>query len=108
MRDVESPFSVFSASSFTFLVLLGLGFGLPLVANGAEVEAGSAALRCDVVGGAAMFALTHPIDLALPYPYLRRADLGAGRAVMRYDRAVMLMPSLAVLVPLSPPDLDGR
>jgi hypothetical protein len=46
MRDVESPFSVFSASSFTFLVLLGLGFSLSLVANGAEVEAGHTTVRC--------------------------------------------------------------
>jgi hypothetical protein len=29
----ESPFDIFSTSSFTILVLLRLGFGLPLVAN---------------------------------------------------------------------------
>jgi hypothetical protein len=44
MGATESPSDIFSMSSFTFSVLLGLGFGLPLAANVAEVEAGRATL----------------------------------------------------------------
>jgi hypothetical protein len=54
----------------------------------------------------AMFTLAHPIDSASLYPFLCWADLGVGHAVMRYDRQVVLVPSLVVLVPSSPPNLD--
>jgi hypothetical protein len=96
-------------SRFPLLVLLGLGLGLHPVANGAETEAGRMTLRCDVVVGAALVMLAHPIDLAaVAFPILRQTDLGAGRAVRRYNRKVVLMPSLIVSVPSSPPDLDRR
>jgi hypothetical protein len=89
-------------SRFPLLVLLGLGLGLHLAANRAETEAGRTTLRCDVVVEVALVALAHPIDPAW------EVDLGAGRVVRRCNREVILVPSLAVPVPSSPPDLDGR
>jgi hypothetical protein len=95
-------------SRFPLLLLLGLGLGLHPVANGAEMKAGSMTLRCDVVAGAALVALAHTIDPASSFLVLHRTDLGARRAVRRYNREVVLMPSLTVPIPSSPPDLDGR
>jgi hypothetical protein len=80
-------------------VLIGLELGLHLEANGAETEAGHTTLRCDVVVGVVLVALMHPIDPVLSSLVLRRTDLGAGRAVGRYNREVVLTPSLTVLVP---------
>jgi hypothetical protein len=81
------------------LVLIGLELGLHPAANGAETEAGRTTLRCDVVVGVVLVALMHPIDPVLSSLVLRRTDLGAGRAVGRYNREVVLTPSLTVLVP---------
>jgi hypothetical protein len=78
------------------------------VADRAETEAGHMTLRCDVVVRAALVALAHSIDPASSFPVLCRMDLGAGRTVRRYNREVVLTPSLTVLVPSSPPDLDKR
>jgi hypothetical protein len=49
-------------SRFPLLVLLGLGLGLHLAANRAKMEAGRMTLQCDVVVGAALVVLAHPID----------------------------------------------
>jgi hypothetical protein len=86
-------------------VLLGLRFDLPSAVNGVKVEA-RGALHHDVVGRVVMFALTHLIDLASSYPFLRRPYLGVGRVVMQYDREVVPAPSLTVLVLSSLPDLE--
>jgi hypothetical protein len=95
-------------SRFPFLVLLGLGLCLHPAANRAETEVGRTTLQCDVVVGAALVTLAHPIDPTASSLVLRRTDLGAGRTVRRYNREVVLVPSLPVKVPSSPPDLDGR
>jgi hypothetical protein len=95
-------------SRFPFLVLLGLGLCLHPAANRAETEVGRTTLQCDVVVGAALVTLAHPIDPTASSLVLRRTDLGAGRTVRRYNREVVLVPSLTVTVPSSPPDLDGR
>jgi hypothetical protein len=95
-------------SRFPLLVLLGLDLGLHLAANGAETEARRTTLWCDVVVEAALVTLAHPIDSASSSLVLCRKDLGVGRAVRRYNREVVLAPSLTVPVPSSPPDLDGR
>jgi hypothetical protein len=95
-------------SRFRLLVLLGLGLGLHPMPNGAKMEVGCTTLWCDVVVGAALVTLALPINLASSFPILRRTDLGAGRAVMRYNREVVLTPSLTVPVSTSPPDLDVR
>jgi hypothetical protein len=47
---VESPFDVFSTTSFILLVLLGLGFCLPPADYEMEVEAERTTLRCARVG----------------------------------------------------------
>jgi hypothetical protein len=110
MGGTESSSCAFSASNFTFFSVARVW--VRSSTSGQQGGGGggvcSAVLRCDVVGRTAIFVLTHPIDPASPYPFLHRADLGAGHAVMRYDREAMLVPSLAVLVPSSPLNLDGR
>jgi hypothetical protein len=74
-------------SRFPLLVLLGLGLGLHPAANGVKMEAGCTTVQCDVVVGAALVTLAHPIDPASSFPILRRTDLGAGHAVQQGGRA---------------------
>jgi hypothetical protein len=95
---VESPFDVFSTTSFILLVLLGLRFCLPPTDYEMEVEAGRSV----------MIALMHLKGPTTLLPRLRRADLGGRHAVMRYNGEGMHAPFLEVSPPVFFPDLEWR
>jgi hypothetical protein len=108
MGDTESLSDIFSVSNITFLVFLGLGFGLPPVDYEMEVEVGHTALRCDGVSGVEMVTLTHLKGPGTLLPCLRQADLGERRTMMQYDEEGVRAPFLEVALPSFSLDLERR